>query len=449
MNRPRRLYVAALPLMLSILAAHPARSSEDAPEPSPKLPATGVGQGLKAFRNMKGTWTFPRKEKKAPLDADAVKRLQALGYLDGVEKAPEIAGVTVHDRKRASPGFNLYASGHDQEANLTDMDGKVLHRWRFDIGPELKKFGLPEASAYRWFFRRVALYPNGDLLALYDNLALVRLDKDSNLKWIFPGQTHHAFVTDEVGDIHVLAIQQRVLPWLHPKRRLFDDQVVVLDADDGSVKARHSILGGLAKGGQDEILAKVRADMASFMSRLGDVLHTNHVELVDERLVARLPDLERGSYLLSSRRVDAIMVLNPTTGSVDWLHRGRFLGQHHPTVLDDGTILMFDNQRDPKIGSRLLEIDPATGKEGWQYRGSEGEEFYSQCCGTVYRLPNGNTLASETGAGRAIEVTPDGEVVWEFVSPHRAGKDRELISQLFDMVRLPPDFPIDWTSPPE
>jgi hypothetical protein len=56
------------------------------------------------------------------------------------------------------------------------------------------------------------------------------------------------------------------------------------------------------------------------------------------------------------------------------------------------------------------------------------------------RLPNGNTLIVESQAGRAIEVTPDQEIVWEFVHPHRAGPQDELIAQLFDVVRLPPDF---------
>ena len=33
------------------------------------------------------------------------------------------------------------------------------------------------------------------------------------------------------------------------------------------------------------------------------------------------------------------------------------------------------------------------------------------------RLPNGNTLICESLMGRFLEVTMDGEVVWEFVNP--------------------------------
>ena len=65
-------------------------------------------------------------------------------------------------------------------------------------------------------------------------------------------------------------------------------------------------------------------------------------------------------------------------------------------------------------------------------------------CGSSERLPNGNTLISESNRGRAIEVTPDKQIVWEFINPHRAGENNELIATLFEVVRLDPRFPLDW-----
>ena len=37
-------------------------------------------------------------------------------------------------------------------------------------------------------------------------------------------------------------------------------------------------------------------------------------------------------------------------------------------------------------------------------------------------LPNGNTLVVETDGGRALELTGDGEIVWEFRSPYRVSE---------------------------
>jgi hypothetical protein len=42
------------------------------------------------------------------------------------------------------------------------------------------------------------------------------------------------------------------------------------------------------------------------------------------------------------------------------------------------------------------------------------------------------------------EVTAGSLQVWEFYNPHRSGKKNELIAALLEVVRLSPDFPLDW-----
>ncbi len=36
--------------------------------------------------------------------------------------------------------------------------------------------------------------------------------------------------------------------------------------------------------------------------------------------------------------------------------------------------------------------------------------------------------------------------MWEFISPHRAGENNELIAALYEMIRLSLDFPVDWAT---
>lgn len=43
--------------------------------------------------------------------------------------------------------------------------------------------------------------------------------------------------------------------------------------------------------------------------------------------------------------------------------------------------------------------------------------FFTPFEGSVQRLPNGNTLVDEAIWGRFFQVTPAGEVVWEYNSP--------------------------------
>ena len=72
----------------------------------------------------------------------------------------------------------------------------------------------------------------------------------------------------------------------------------------------------------------------------------------------------------------------------------------------------------------------------WAYRGSPSAPFYSKTCGTAYRLANGNTLINESDGGRAFELSPENEIVWEFFNPHRGGESLQYIACLFDLVRV-------------
>jgi outer membrane protein assembly factor BamB len=96
--------------------------------------------------------------------------------------------------------------------------------------------------------------------------------------------------------------------------------------------------------------------------------------------------------------------------------------QHAPLELPDGRILIFDNGNvRPGVTvphSRVVEIEPQTGAIGWEYRDPVIQSFFAPFMGCAQRLDNGNTLITESASGRLFEVTPQGEVVWEFVVPY-------------------------------
>jgi hypothetical protein len=80
----------------------------------------------------------------------------------------------------------------------------------------------------------------------------------------------------------------------------------------------------------------------------------------------------------------------------------------------------------------VIEFDPVTLEIVWQYTFLEAGaltkmgqySFYSPLISSAQRLANGNTLITEGSAGRMIEVTPDHDIVWEFINPyfHTQGK---------------------------
>jgi hypothetical protein len=83
-------------------------------------------------------------------------------------------------------------------------------------------------------------------------------------------------------------------------------------------------------------------------------------------------------------------------------------------MVDDGNILIFDNGT-YRGYSKAVEVDPETDEIVWEYE--DGDNFYSPFRSGVQRLPNGNTLICESDSGRIFEVTPEGEVVWDYWSP--------------------------------
>ncbi|MFH9677361.1 arylsulfotransferase family protein [Streptomyces sp. NPDC017405] len=88
-------------------------------------------------------------------------------------------------------------------------------------------------------------------------------------------------------------------------------------------------------------------------------------------------------------------------------------GQHHPSHLPNGNILVFDNGT--RAGrSRVVEVDPVTKTIVWQYGTHPRETFFSEFAGSCERLPDGNTLIAVAEDGRAFEITPDGRTVWRW-----------------------------------
>jgi hypothetical protein len=68
----------------------------------------------------------------------------------------------------------------------------------------------------------------------------------------------------------------------------------------------------------------------------------------------------------------------------------------------------------------------------------DGYRFYSGYISGAQRLPNGNTLITEGTDGRLIEVTPEHEIVWEYISPYfgKAGNH----NRVYRAYR----YPYDW-----
>ncbi len=373
-----------------------------------------------------------------PQQGDAnIERMVAIGYLGGVTPAPEADGVVAHDTEKAYQGLNLYVSGHAPEAILMDMAGNVLHKWGIsyvDVWPEYRLHpGMKPPN----FWRRAHLYPNGDLLGIYGGTGMVKVDKDSKRLWGFRENAHHDLDVTPDGTIYVLTHGWVKNKELDPKSRQLVDSIVVLNGD-GKVLKRVPILACFVNS---PYVAELQA-----MKKRGDVMHTNTIEVLDGRHVKRMPAFKKGNVLISIRETNTIAVIDLKRRRVVWALSTLWHGQHQPTLGENGRMLIFDNRG---LGgrSRILDFNPRTQQIEWTYGRRTDEFFFSYYLGSVQALPNNNILITESNNGRAFEVTRGREIVWDFVSPQRAWDHPEMVANLYELIRLPADFPIDWADP--
>jgi outer membrane protein assembly factor BamB len=170
---------------------------------------------------------------------------------------------------------------------------------------------------------------------------------------------------------------------------------------------------------------------------LYDYFHLNTITILPENpLGERDTRFRAGNLLVCFRNVNQIAVLDKETKRILWVWgEGVLEWPHHPTMVENGNVLVFDNGVRRK-SSRVLELDPVTGDVVWEYAADPPESFYTYEKGSAQRLPNGNTLICDGDNGRAFEVTRDGEMVWEWLNPATRKNHRV---QLYRMTRLPPE----------
>lgn len=376
------------------------------------------------------------------VDAETVRRLEALGYAQWHEISGTDAGAGVvhHEPERSWPGMNLYVSLH--EAYLMDLAGTRVHTWTH---PAQLPPGL-------WIHAEPL--PDGSILVVLLDQAVAKLSFDSELLWSTPLRAHHDLALAADGRIWALHRKDEVVDFAGRRLPVLVDYLALL-SPDGRLERDISLLPALRPfiapaslaqlaqwTAERQVLAKLAGPLPKegFLLRYdspADLFHTNAVEVIDRDLpgFARSDDL-----LISARQLHLIGALEPASSTLrsHW-GPGKLERQHHPSVLPNGNLLMFDNGFSTRFWSRVIEVEPEAGAIVWQYPAQADRNFFSSWGGSSEALPNGNLLITETTKGRIFELTPDGDVVWDYLNPSVRDRWRETI---YRATRLGPDrFP--------
>jgi len=294
-------------------------------------------------------------------------------------------------------------------------------------------------------------------LVLVEDTWLLKLNLDSSVKWGKKKRVHHDIDVAKNGDIYVLARKDELLFKFGLPVPVINDYLVVLSSD-GRIKKEVSFFKILKREIRfGEILniyrwllgyknfrsvIEYKRDCGlvfpSMANIVPDIFHVNTVELINEDI----DDVfKKGRIIFCSRKLDLIGVIDIKEERLIWAWgKGRLENPHHPTLLENRNILLFDNGS-RRGYSRVIELDPLTGKVVWEYKASPPELFFSLLRGSSQRLPNGNTLIAESDSGRAFEVTGDGQIVWEFYNPIKYEDGKR--TTIYRMMRItnPEDYP--------
>lgn len=317
-------------------------------------------------------------------------------------------GTTIYDPDRCFNGYTVFCVHGEAGVRLIDMNGNIVKEWRVEHPG------------------RARLLKNGNLLAL-TRRKIVEYSWDGHLVWEFEhpqGTPHHDFQRLDNGNTLVIRhgdvpdeYRKKIRDPVRRSARPFRSDVLL------EVTPNKKIIW--------EWHAYKHFDINRFdeTSPPGDWIHTNTIQALPENKWHNDGDerFKPGNILFSPRNLSSIFVVDKDAKEIVWEYSGNYAGglagQHESHMIEkgfpgEGNIIIFDNGAPPlrsraHVGkSFILEIEPPTGKIVWKYE--NGYKFFSPFRAGAQRLPNGNTLITESHGPRIFEVTREGEIVWEY-----------------------------------
>ena len=412
---------------------------------------------------------------------------------------------------KAFSGYTLFAPKHNMVTYLMDNEGRVVHQWKSSYEPGQSAYLLPNGHLVRAGMLRVQGGTGGG-----EGGRLEEYDWDGNLVWEFNHATrdyqlHHDFKPMPNGHILALMVERKsreeAVAAGFDARMLRDDSLV----PDAVVEIEPLP----PKGGRivwewhvwDHLIQNTDRTKANY----GEV--AAHPELVDVACNGRatpafwnhMNSLDYNPALdqiaLTVRGCNEIWILDHSTttkeaaghtggkqgkggdliyrwGNPATYQRGtardkQLIQQHDAEWIPEGSpgaghLTIFNNGYDrgwssleeivPPVdasGRYVIEAGKAYGPEKpvWHYEAKNRTDFFSSEISGAHRLPNGNTLICAGVVGHLFEITPTGEMVWQYVNPmvrsgilaqgELPGKDMRghLWNAVFKVHRYAPDYP--------
>lgn len=406
-------------------------------------------------------------------------------------------GVTIYDKNKAYGGYTLFPSY--KGGTLVDMNGRVVKIWEGMNKSPIKMLpggflmgsigevpgNSPGATDY---LNTIQVDWEGNVVWCYNKNEKLRLADGSE---VWASRQHHDFqregsdvgyyapgrepLTDR-GNTILLTHHNVTVPAISDQE-LIDEKIIEVTWEGKTVWEWKSC-EHFDEMGFDE---DARKAIYRHPHR-GDWIHFNAVNTLGENRFYDAGDTRFApeNLICSSANANLLLIIEKKTGKIVWRvgpdysatpelkALGPFIFQHFVHMIPKGlpgagNILVFDNGNANGYGkphasapegtgvylrsySRVVEFDPVTLEIKWEYMkanrspggvlGLWAHQFYSPFISSAQRLPNGNTLITEGADGVLIEVTPEKEIVWEFINPLPSG-DGLNKNSIYRAYRIP------------
>lgn len=327
-----------------------------------------------------------------PVD-EFMARVDDLSELDDLHEELEFTvpeeWVESYLPEASSPGYNLVLYRR-RVPMLIDMQGRLVHSW-----PMVRAVG------------RVRLDERGRLTVIGVDDLIKEYDWDGTLTWAYAlprpeDLPHHDFAGLANGNVLVLAQEVETR----------SDYIQEVD------RRGRVVWEWWPRDHLDE-------HFPDRDRRYPDPTHTNSVFELPENRWFDAGDVRfrPGNILVSARNLNAIFIIERSSGEIVWIHREGLDFQHEAQmvpkgVLGAGLVVFFNNGYHDLNAYRQSEIrviDPVDGRLVWAY---SSPTFYTTVAGVEQILPNGNLLITSSEGGRVFEVTPEKRLVWQWVPPY-------------------------------
>ncbi len=379
----------------------------------------------------------------------------------------------LHDSPDAYDGYTLFAPMGSKTTYLIDMKGRIVNTWESEYRPGMSVYLLENGGIFRCGMGNVG---TGEFTG---SGVVQEFDWEGNLVWEynFPNDStrqHHDAIKLPSGN--VLAVLWEIVtqeeaialgrdPDLVTQRGLWVDylmEVRPVGSDSAEVVWEWHALDHLVqefdptKPNAGRVADHPELLDFNYADPKADWLHINSVAYNEEL----------DQIVISSPFINEIMIVDHSTtteeaaGSTggragrggDILYRWgnpqvydaeggqQLYFQHNAHWIPEGNrgagnIMVFNNGDGRLEGefSEVYEIVTPLQEDGtyaletgqsygptapvWSYSAPTPGDFYSPRISGAQRLPNGNTLICSGQDGWFFEVTPAGEIAWEYISP--------------------------------